>query len=690
MADNYGFKDVRTPAELILAPAKPANRFIVNFNSFQLDLGAKLPLPGTITSTQDITGAIRRSMTMSLEHKSAVQQLSGSLTSVVSQFSSLKQARLSGQTVGSLSIFSETTTNGIPTTSQFLQFSSLGPSQQLPASFQPILNERQEQLMSMAARVALSFNNSKTSGVSVQENYARTPYPLQDELDIPSVPRLAQGGSIAAADSILKDKRRFVVAGVPVASGKPKFWSRVVSTAAMVAPPLFSMAVNQFFKDRNNSGSWSEPTSPYAAQFPYNKVQQTESGHVFELDDTPGAERVHLFHRSGSFIEFHPNGTVVYKNLKDGYSVTMGDHHIKVGGKCHIAVDSHATLYVEGNVDVQSEGNVSVQVKRDFAVYANNISLRAKRNVKLDGSGIDLRYIKFGTSLLTPAAALAAIPNKLDNPLSNPGLYNTKSAAASAYRARMFDAPEETQDFELYTAHIGLQRSLGDIGANDPRQLGGKLTVPDVVVEPPASKPPINYLNFDTYKGVFAYSNNYPLGSTSFKLKDLVDITLAEGVVAPVSSSVNASNMVVASQPAAAVSGALPTVPNYSAFVQKRWTELGNLPNQGRTRRELEENGAKFLRIIAYEIHHGLNGATKDTNVGLWQKVSESTIQDRDPDKLVFLLGNNLVAFVDVIGSLGLPSAAPTWSVHIGYGTVAACSDATQCQGWVKPEEEAL
>src|SRR5690606_9743433 len=113
------------------------------------------------------------------------------------------------------------------------------------------------------------------------------------------------------------------------------------------------------FKDRTNQGAWSEPPSPYAAQFPYNKVQQTESGHVIELDDTPGAERVHLFHRAGSFIEFHPNGTVVYKNMRDGYDLTMGNKYVKVNGDCHISVDGRATLYVKGNVDVQSDGDIS-------------------------------------------------------------------------------------------------------------------------------------------------------------------------------------------------------------------------------------------------------------------------------------------------------------------------------------------
>ena len=51
-----------------------------------------------------------------------------------------------------------------------------------------------------------------------------------------------------------------------------------------------------------------EPDSYYAAKYPYNHVYETESGHALEFDDTKGAERVHLYHRSGSYVEYGPFG----------------------------------------------------------------------------------------------------------------------------------------------------------------------------------------------------------------------------------------------------------------------------------------------------------------------------------------------------------------------------------------------
>jgi len=168
-------------------------------------------------------------------------------------------------------------------------------------------------------------------------------------------------------------------------------------------------------------GNWSEPASPYAAQYPHNHARQTASGHVEEWDDTPGAERVHIFHRSGSFVEMHPDGKVVYKSMSHGYQISMGDHNVKVKGDCNFSVDGNATIHSKGEVHIQGDEGVNVQTKKDFNVYAENINLRAKDTSRLDGRMIDLRYAKLpGVPVLTmagPAVGLIMSEFKRDYPL---------------------------------------------------------------------------------------------------------------------------------------------------------------------------------------------------------------------------------------------------------------------------------
>lgn len=742
MADNIGFKDGRNLAERALAPAKPLSRTLAKFGSLKLDIGGKIKMPGVVSKVTDITAATRSRFGSILKTKAETQAFSGTLTSVLGEFDKTRKS-LDGFVLPSPVTGNAT---GIPSTTGFLEFSNLKPGERIPTGFNSIIDDRKTQLAALQQRVSSIFATNVFKGVSISENFNKTPYPLDEQLDLPTIPPLAQGGLVAAKDSILKDKRKFAIVGVHIGAGKPSFWSRLLSLAQVKAIPSLNPVVNQVFKDRKNAGTWSEPVSPFAAQYPYNRVSQTESGHVMEFDDTPGAERVHIFHRSGSFIEWHPDGTVVYKNMKDGYDLTMGDKYIKVNGSCHIAVDGNATVYTKGNVDVQSDGDINFQAKKDFNVYAANVNLRAKKLFRGDGAKIDLRYISLPTSLIpipmgagfAPRVNLAAIKadfprsnivqvlqnmakNPLDpknanidikfnqetvalpkdNPLSNPGIYNKKTASAIAYRGRLFDAPEETEDIELYSAHIELQQSLGDV-TGDPRIGGGKLYIlegPSITTEKVV--PTVNYLNFDDFKGTFSYPSNFVLGGTSFRLIDLIDTAIYPDILplppvplAPVDTFIPT---ITITDPRPSTTGGgsggnggghNTSVRSYQNFVKGRWDELDGLPAKGDTEQERRENAAKFTRIIAWEINQGLNGAVKDSRCGLWQKRSDTTVQDRDADKIFFLMGNNVIEFSDIIAGAGDENPRPAWQPERGEGGEVTSSDPLQSQGWVAPQPE--
>lgn len=76
---------------------------------------------------------------------------------------------------------------------------------------------------------------------------------------------------------------------------------------------------------------FKEVETPYASEYPYNHVTETNSGHMIEMDDTPGAERVHIYHRSGTMIEIHPDGSLVHKIV--GPKVQTIHEYIPVEGE---------------------------------------------------------------------------------------------------------------------------------------------------------------------------------------------------------------------------------------------------------------------------------------------------------------------------------------------------------------------
>jgi len=94
--------------------------------------------------------------------------------------------------------------------------------------------------------------------------------------------------------------------------------------------------------------------------YPYNKVLESESGHVLEIDDTLDAERIAVEHRSGTFHEIHPDGSQVTRIVNDNYTVVCKDDEVWVGGKVNITVGGDAKITVGGKTDIESTGNLSV------------------------------------------------------------------------------------------------------------------------------------------------------------------------------------------------------------------------------------------------------------------------------------------------------------------------------------------
>jgi len=101
-------------------------------------------------------------------------------------------------------------------------------------------------------------------------------------------------------------------------------------------------------------GTWSEPATPYGAVYPYNRVMETESGHILEFDDTPGAERIHIYHRSGTFEETHPDGTKVINIKADAFEIVVSDKNVYVKGDVNITAAGNINLKAGKNVNIES------------------------------------------------------------------------------------------------------------------------------------------------------------------------------------------------------------------------------------------------------------------------------------------------------------------------------------------------
>lgn len=162
-----------------------------------------------------------------------------------------------------------------------------------------------------------------------------------------------------------------------------------------------------------NGESWDQPESSYKAQYPFNKVHQTESGHIIEFDDTPGSERIHIYHRNGTFFEIDPNGSVISRTVGSEYKIIDRNGYIAIAGKANVSVTGSCNVHVGGDCNIEVDGDTVINSGNDTQINC------AGRLQLSGGEAIDMRapkiYIQADEELHVKADTKANIEAKLMN-----------------------------------------------------------------------------------------------------------------------------------------------------------------------------------------------------------------------------------------------------------------------------------
>ena len=128
---------------------------------------------------------------------------------------------------------------------------------------------------------------------------------------------------------------------------------------------------------------WDEPETEYNATYPRNHVYESEGGHLREMDDTPGAERIHERHNSGSGYEIFPNGTKVTRVKGKNYNIVSDDEYCHIQGTARETIDKGLRIRV--NSEGQAGNNYNIEVGQGSNV-----------NVEVNGGNINLTTLNSG------------------------------------------------------------------------------------------------------------------------------------------------------------------------------------------------------------------------------------------------------------------------------------------------------
>lgn len=228
--------------------------------------------------------------------------------------------------------------------------------------------------------------------------------------------------------------------------------------------------------------TWNPPIPTEASVYPYNNVKQTRAGHVFEVDDTLGNERIHEQHKSGTSRTVKPDGTAEAVIHGDSYQIVHGNGNITISGSANITVNGACRMTVNGSYDVQVNGDMNTTVSGAYNLkvganqlnetsgdYAQNI-VGSKKSVV--GNGLDVTVTAGGARHKVLGG---------DNETMVTGNNITSATEGSKLDAKSIDHTASTQ-----TKISGQTISLRAVGALDTYSFGDTtIFAPHVVVDTP-------------------------------------------------------------------------------------------------------------------------------------------------------------------------------------------------------------
>ena len=179
--------------------------------------------------------------------------------------------------------------------------------------------------------------------------------PSGHELGISDTNRLGQGQESEDHNSLI-DRRYNRQTDIPIAT--QPYLSTVSDEAIQETRTTF---------EEPHPKNILEDADPYpSAQYPFNHVFETESGHITEFDDTPGGERTYRQHSSGTYEEVVANGSKTVKVIGDNYELIMGGSNVYVSGAVNLTIGGDVRHLVKGNYHLEVEGNYTQKIHKNM------------------------------------------------------------------------------------------------------------------------------------------------------------------------------------------------------------------------------------------------------------------------------------------------------------------------------------
>jgi hypothetical protein len=219
---------------------------------------------------------------------------------------------------------------------------------------------------------------------------------------------------------------------------------------------------------------------PYASPsiYPFNQANTTPSGHSFEIDDTPGNERVLIKHHTGAGVELKQDGSVLVASRTHQVQVVGADHELVVSGQGNLTYDGDLNLVVNGNYNIEVGGTMNIDVGANFnqSTHGSFITetgdvhstiVRGNKDTKVWGDTFDF----YSSDVKVVGKKDIRVIAKKDH-IINAG----RNVRATAEQAVAMTSGEQTV---LTSEDMVIAANVGKIGGSNMHYVGSLYTGPD-------------------------------------------------------------------------------------------------------------------------------------------------------------------------------------------------------------------
>lgn len=286
------------------------------------------------------------------------------------------------------------------------------------------------------------------------------------------------------------------------------------------------------FNWANLKEEWGQPEIPYNAKYPFNQTRVTESGHVEEWDDTKDSERIHRYHKAGTYEEIDRNGTRLTRIVGDDYEILERNGNMVVRGNVTINVMGNANIRYENDLNVEVLGNMMTRVSGNYEVHTKGESkIHSEGKVTVE-TFADIKMHADGSIGIGAVGNITESAKRIDlNPGGPPSTIKTPeewelAAGVPAFGDLVvitrtsednvnYESPSEGDSFTYRSNAI----ARGDLNTDDQPIVSGK-----PVTATPVAPPPLDVTKTPTVPVDTANIGDISLGmqlSPNYKLSHL-------------------------------------------------------------------------------------------------------------------------------------------------------------------------